>query len=114
MGHLPHRGRPSPGRAVPSYAPRGVCLGEVVAQVAAARRGAELAQRPGLGLADPLAGDIEVLAHLLERVILAIDEPKAHLEHLTLALGEHGEGVLYLLLDRKSTRLNSRHSQTSY
>src|SRR3989304_405321 len=62
MGHLPHRGRPSPGRAVPSYAPRGVCLGEVVAQVAAARRVAELAQRLGLDLADPLPGGLEVLA----------------------------------------------------
>ena len=44
----------------------------------AAARVPELAQRLGLDLADPLAGDREVLADLLERVVRGLADAEAH------------------------------------
>src|SRR6188768_3523609 len=52
------------------------------------RRVAELAQRLGFDLADALAGDGEVLADLLERVLAAVANAEAHLDHLLLARRE--------------------------
>ena len=40
---------------------------------------AQLAERLGLDLADPLAGHLEVLAHLLEGVVRALADAEAHL-----------------------------------
>ena len=50
---------------------------EVVAELLAAVGVAQLGQRLGLDLADPLAGDAELLAHLLERAGLAVVEAEA-------------------------------------
>src|SRR3989304_2764490 len=60
---------------------------KIVAQMATARRMSQLAQRLGLDLANPLTRDVEVFPDLFQRVILAIAQAKAHLQHLTLALG---------------------------
>src|SRR5215470_11833981 len=51
-------------------------------------RVAQLAQRLGLDLPDPLARDLEILAHLFERVIRALADPEPQLEHLLLARRE--------------------------
>ena len=62
---------------------------KVIAQMPAARRMAQLAQGLGLDLTDPLARDVEVLADFFQRVVLAVAQAEAHLQHLTLALGQH-------------------------
>src|SRR5438128_7368566 len=54
-------------------------------ELAAPRRVAQLAQRLGLDLADPLARHREVLADLLEGVLAAFADAEAHLDHLLLA-----------------------------
>ena len=48
----------------------------------------QLAQRLGLDLADALAGEGEHLAHFLERVLVAVFQPEAHLDDLFLAGSE--------------------------
>src|SRR5216684_830747 len=48
------------------------------AQPLAARGVAQLAQRLGLDLADALAGDREVLAHFLQRVVGLLADSEAH------------------------------------
>src|SRR5688572_15494284 len=62
--------------------------GEQVACAGIAARVAELAHRPGLDLADPLACEVEVLADLFECARLAAVESEAELEDLALALVE--------------------------
>src|SRR5581483_10572988 len=57
----------------------------------------ELLEGVVLDLADPLAGDAEGAADLLERARLAAEQPVAKLDHLTLALRERVEGVLDVL-----------------
>src|SRR5881409_1228979 len=101
---------------------------------------AELAQRLGLDLPDALAGDGEVLADLLERMLATVRKAEAQPQDLLLARRERVEDLVGLLaqgqtddrlhrrddllvfdevaemtvfLDRKSTRLNSSHSLTS-
>ena len=48
---------------------------------------AQLAERLGLDLADPLAGDVELLADLLEGPGPPVLEPEAELEDASLAAG---------------------------
>ena len=58
---------------------------------------AQLAQGLGFDLADPLARDVELLADLLERVRLAVDQTKAHAQHLLLPRRQRGQDFLELL-----------------
>src|ERR1700759_1614777 len=52
------------------------------AQLLAAARMTQLAQPLGLYLADPLASDIELLAHFFERVVGIHVDPEPHPQHL--------------------------------
>ena len=83
---------PEPGpQATPARAPRPdqiPGLLQVVLQLAAAGRVAQLAQGFGLDLADPLAGDVEFLAHFLKGAGPAVLETEAELEDASLAAGE--------------------------
>ena len=54
-------------------------------------------KRPSLDLADPLAGEVEVLPHLFERPGLAAVEAEPQREDLTLALVERREQLLDLV-----------------
>src|SRR6185436_2888952 len=72
-------------------------LGGELAQLAAAARVAELAQRLDLDLADPLAGEAELAADLLERAGVAVVEAEAKAQHTLLPPVERGEHVLNLL-----------------
>ena len=56
-----------------------------------ARRVPQLRHRPGLDLADALAGETEVLGHLLERALAATVEAEAQAQDRALALVEHLE-----------------------
>ena len=58
---------------------------------------AQLAQGLGFDLADPLARDVELLADLLERVRLAVDQTEAHAQHLLLPRRQRGQDFLELL-----------------
>src|ERR671923_2595191 len=60
---------------------------------------AELRERLRLDLADPLAGDAELPAHLLEGPGVAIDQPEPQLDDLLLALRQRVEHRLELLLE---------------
>src|SRR5690349_24995645 len=73
---------------------------EVVLELAAAARVAKLAQRLRLDLADPLPGDVELLAHLLERPGTPVLEAEPQLEHAALAAGQRVEHRLHLLLEQ--------------
>src|SRR2546425_5733731 len=53
-----------------------------------ARRVPELAQRLGLDLPDPLAGDREVLPDFLQRVLATVGEAEPEPQHLLLARRE--------------------------
>src|SRR6185436_9649169 len=72
---------------------------EVVLELAAAGRVAQLAQRLGLDLADPLAGDVELLADLLEGPRPAVLEAEPELEHASFAARQRVEHRLDLLLE---------------
>src|SRR5690606_24122232 len=68
----------------------------------------ELAQRLGLDLADALAGDRELLADFLERVIGIHTDAEAHAKHALLARRERSEHARRRLaqvrLDRRIDR----------
>ena len=66
---------------------------EELPQALAALRVAQLGERLGLDLADPLAGDAELAADLLERLGLAAVEAEAQPHDLLLALGQLAEHV---------------------
>src|SRR4030067_15102 len=68
-------------------------------ELAAAARVLELAQGLGLDLADALAGDLELLADLLEGVLVAVAQAEAHLEDPALAVRQRFQGLLDLLLE---------------
>src|SRR5437660_12144751 len=69
----------------------------------------ELAQRLGLDLADALAGDGEVLADLLERVLAAVGEPEPEAQHLLLARRQRVQHPVGLLAEGQSDdRLDRR------
>src|SRR5690349_12252846 len=80
------------------------------AQLPRSGRVAELAQRLGFDLADALAGDREVLADLLERVLAAVADAEPHLDHLLLARRQRLEHRLGLLLEVEiDHRVRRRH-----
>src|SRR6185312_4571835 len=68
------------------------------AKFARPRRVPQLAQRLGLDLADALAGDGEALADLFERVLAAVADAEAHLDHLLLARRQRLQHRLGLFL----------------
>src|SRR5713226_606329 len=72
------------------------CAGllQVVPQLLGARGMAQLAQGLDLDLADALAGHAKALADLLQGALVAVDEPKAELEHAALAWDEGVESGL--------------------
>src|SRR5262245_49776989 len=70
---------------------------EEAPELLGARRVAELAQRLGLDLADALAGDGEVLANLLERVLAAVRQPEAKAQHLFLSRRQRVQHLVGLL-----------------
>ena len=59
----------------------------------------ELADGLGLHLADTLAGHLEDLAHLFQRVGLAVADAVAQLDDLTLAIGQRLEHVVDTVLE---------------
>ena len=65
---------------------------------------AELAERLGLDLADPLPGDAELAADLLEGPPTPVLQPEAELEHLALAAGQRLEDGRDLLLEELPRR----------
>ena len=70
------------GKARPAAAPGlPALLLQVVLQLARAGRVAQLPECLRLDLADPLAGDVELLADLLQRPRAAVLQPEAELEH---------------------------------
>src|SRR5690348_2807643 len=70
----------------------------------------ELAQGLGFYLPDPLAGDREVLADFLERVLAAVRESEAQPQDLLLARGERVEDLVRLLPQREADdRFHRRH-----
>src|SRR4051794_11502363 len=75
-------------------------LFQVVLELPAPRGMAQLAQRLGLDLADPLAGDVELLADLLEGPGAAVLEAEAELQDAALAAGQRVEHCLHLLLEQ--------------
>src|SRR5262249_17790185 len=72
-------------------------LFQVVAQLLAEARVAQLTQRLDLDLADTFACDAELLADFLERTAMAILQAEAQLQPTPLALGELVEHLLDLL-----------------
>src|SRR6187399_2867086 len=76
-----------------------VPLLEVVLELAAAGRMAELAQRLGLDLADAFAGDVELLADLFEGPGTPVLEAEPELQHAPLATGQRVQDRLDLLLE---------------
>src|SRR3954453_10919915 len=78
------------------------CYGllEVVAELLAAARVAELGQRLRLDLADPLASETELLADLVERARLAVGEAEAQGDDRRLALGQRLEHAVELALKK--------------
>src|SRR5215472_18646170 len=77
---------------------------EKAAELARAAGVLELAQRLRLDLAYALAGDRELLADLLQRVVGVHADAEAHAEHALLAGRERGEdarrGLAQVRLDR--------------
>src|SRR5690606_41301208 len=69
------------------------CLAQIVPELAAAGRMAQLAQRLRLDLADALARHAEVLAGLLPRVVLPVPQPGAHLPLRAVAVPPPGHPV---------------------
>ena len=59
----------------------------------------ELAERLGLDLTDPLAGDVELLADLLEGSGAAVLEAESELQNASLTTGQRIEDRLDLLLE---------------
>src|SRR5437773_8277818 len=63
-------------------------------QLPAARRMPQLAQRLRLDLPDPLAGDVELLADFLQRVVGVHLDAETHPQHLRFARRQRVEDVL--------------------
>src|SRR5690606_11298855 len=81
-GEAPQRGH------APEGAPASGLAFEEALQLVRPTRVPQLAQRLGLDLADPLAGDVELLADFLQRVVRAHLDAETHAKHLGLARGE--------------------------
>src|SRR5438876_633876 len=77
---------------------------QVVLELAAPRRMAQLAQRFRLDLPDALSRDVELAADLFERARAAVFETEAQLKHAPFATGEAFEHALDLLLEELVAR----------
>src|ERR687885_15568 len=75
-----------------------------IAQPCCVRATLYLGERGKLYLADTLAGDVEALADLLQRLGLASCEAEAVLEHHSLALGQAVEGLAHPGLEQRGLR----------
>ena len=62
---------------------------------------AQLSQRLGLNLTDPLSGDVEFLAHLFQRAGPAILQAEAQLEHPLLTGRQRTQHRNELLLEQR-------------
>src|SRR6185437_10763897 len=95
--------RTEPGVSEMSFAPSAALRIQEAAQLAAAARMLELAERLRLDLADALAGDRELLADLFQRVVGVHADAEAHAQHALLAGGERsqdaGRGLAQIGLD---------------
>src|SRR5438874_4088885 len=69
---------------------------------------AQLAERFRLDLADPFAGHIERTADFLERVLGAVADAEAHLEHLLLARSERAKNLAGLLFEIRDDHMVDR------
>ena len=111
--HTKPRVRPRPGQSADCRAgsagscrspPARPSLVEEAAHLPAAARVLQLPQRLGLDLADAFAGDAELLADFLQRVVGVHADAEAHAQHALLARGQAGEdagdGFLEVGLDR--------------
>src|SRR3954469_20145647 len=78
------------------------CYGlfEVVAELLAAARVAELRQRLRLDLADPLAGETELLADLVEGARLSVGQAEPQRDDRGLALRQRLEDAVELTLEQ--------------
>src|SRR5713226_193912 len=72
---------------------------QIIPQLLRTRRVAQLAQRLRLNLPDALAGDAEALADLLQRPLVAVDQPEPELQNAPLPGGEGVEDVLDLVVE---------------
>src|SRR5436305_14580388 len=102
----------SNGRSLrPSRRKPSIALGRVAQPLRLGQRLQPL-QRRVLDLADPLARDAKRAANLLECPSLVALQPEAHLDDLTIALGQGLEGLLNVLapnvLERQLVRRLSR------
>src|SRR5207302_1647982 len=75
-------------------------LFQVVLELPRPARVPQLAQRLGLDLPDPLAGDVELAPDLFESAGAPVLEAESELEHAALAAGEAFEHALDLLLEQ--------------
>src|ERR1700744_2903103 len=78
------RAHKGPSLHASSASPRSIVHQET-AQLLTAAGMTQLAQRLGFYLTDPLAGDIELLTHLFERVVGVHIDAETHAQHLGLA-----------------------------
>src|ERR671914_3097155 len=88
--------REKAARRRPVRKPRNCLHGEQVPCAGVGGRVPQLRHRPGLDLADPLPGEVEVLANLFEGTGLASVETEAQRQDLPLPLVERGEELLDL------------------
>src|SRR5439155_17203065 len=79
--------------------PLPISLLQVVLELSAPARMAQLAQCLGLDLPDALAGHVELTPHFLERPRATVLEPEPQLQHAPLAAGQALEHGLDLLLE---------------
>src|SRR3954454_20049753 len=89
------------------------CFGllEVVAELLRPRGVAQLRERLGLDLADPLAGEAELLADLVERARLAVGETEAQRDDRGLALGQRLEDAVELALEQAERHETGRNGR---
>src|SRR5439155_6093005 len=98
-------------RAAPACGPARRRLLQVVLELPRPRRVAQLAQRLGLDLADPLARDVELLADLLQRPGATVLQPEPQLKDPPLAARQRVQDRLHLLLEQLVRRgLRGRQS----
>src|SRR5690554_8126473 len=81
----------TPGKPCVSIGTAVCLLVEEAAQVIAAGWMTQLAQGLGLDLTDSLAGDVELLADLFQRVVGVHIDAEAHAEYLGFTGGEAGK-----------------------
>src|SRR5215813_12950156 len=81
--------------------PRPLRLLQVVAELLRTRGMAQLAQRLGLDLSNPLPGHAEALADLFQRPLVPVDESKSELEDPAFTWRERVEDVFHLVVEHR-------------